>query len=253
MTDQDDIRREVQGRVLILTLDRASKKNALTVSMYQALSRHVADADRNPDIGAILLTGAGDCFTAGNDMGDFRERAESTESRPSAGLAFIEQLMACNTPVVAAVQGLAVGIGTTLLLHCDFVLAERGARFRTPFVDLGLCPEAASSLLMPLMLGFRRASDLLLAGEALSAEEALRCDLVSRLCEGDELQTAALELATRLAAKPAESLRLSKSLMRRYWRDAVAEALEIEREHFSERLRSDDCREALERFFNRAG
>jgi enoyl-CoA hydratase/carnithine racemase len=251
MTDNNEIKREIKNGVLALTIDRPSKKNALTVSMYQTLSRHVAEADRDPAIGAILLTGAGDCFTAGNDMGDFRERAEAMEPKPSSGLAFIEQLMACDTPVVAAVRGLAVGIGTTLLLHCDFVLADRSARFRTPFVDLGLCPEAASSFLMPLMLGFRRASDLLLAGDSLDAEEALRCDLVSRLCEEGELQSAALELATRLAAKPRESLRLSKSLMRRYWREAVAEALEIERGHFTERLQSDDCKAALDRFFNR--
>ena len=251
MANNDEIQSELHGRVLLLTINRASKKNALTVSMYQTLSQHVADADRDPAIGAILLAGAGDCFTAGNDMGDFRERAESTDPKPSSGLALIAQLMECDTPVVAAVQGLAVGIGTTLLLHCDFVIAARNARFQTPFADLGLCPEAASSLLMPLMLGFRRASDLLLAGEALTAEEALKCDLVSRLCEEGELHSASLELATRLAAKPAESVRLSKSLMRRHWREAIAETLEVEREHFSERLHSDDCRQALDRFFSR--
>lgn len=251
MSGTDQIQRQVEKGVLILTITRPEKKNALTTAMYQTLGRYVTEADQDPEIGAILLTGAGDDFTAGNDMGDFRERAEASEPKPSAGLAFIEQLMACDTPVVAAVQGLAVGIGTTLLLHCDFVLAARSARFRTPFVDLGLCPEAASSLLMPLMLGFRRASDLLLAGESLDAEAALRCDLVSRVCEAEELQAAALELASRLAAKPAESLRLSKALMRRYWRDAIAEALEIERGHFGERLQSADCRSALDRFFNR--
>lgn len=251
MTLSDDIRHEVKGKVLVLTLARAGKKNALTVPMYETLSHYVVEADKDPAIGSIVLTGEGDCFTAGNDMGDFRERAEDTEPKPSSGLAFIEKLMTCDTPVVAAVSGLAVGIGTTMLLHCDFVLADRTARFRTPFVDLGLCPEAASSLLMPLMLGFRRANDLLLAGETLDAEAALRCDLASRLCEAGELQAAALELANRLADKPAESLRLSKSLIRRHWREAIASTLDIERDHFGQRLQSEDCRAALERFFNR--
>lgn len=251
MSANGEIQRQLEGAVLILTIARPAKKNALTVDMYQTLSRYVTEADQDPSIKAIVLTGAGDCFTAGNDMGDFRERAETEKPKPSSGLAFIECLMACDTPVVAAVHGLAVGIGTTLLLHCDFVLADRSARFSTPFVDLGLCPEAASSLLMPLMLGFRRASDLLLAGESLDAEAALRCDLVSRLCEEGQVVNAALDLATRLAGKPAESVRLSKALIRRQWREAIAEALEVERGHFGERLRSADCRSALARFFNR--
>lgn len=251
MSLSDDIRHEVKGQVLVLTLARAAKKNALTVPMYETLSHYVAEADKDPAIGAILLTGEGSCFTAGNDMGDFKDRAEATQPKPSSGLAFIEKLMACDTPVVASVSGLAVGIGTTMLLHCDFVLADRTARFRTPFVDLGLCPEAASSLLMPLMLGFRRANDLLLAGETLDAEAALRCDLISRLCEEGELQADALELASRLASKPAESLRLSKSLIRRYWQDAIATTLNTERDHFGQRLQSEDCRAALDRFFSR--
>ena len=174
MANDGEILRQVESGVLTLTIARPGKKNALTIEMYQALGRYLAEGDQDPAIAAILLRGAGDCFTAGNDMGDFRKRAEATEPRPSAGLAFIEDLMACDTPVIAAVQGLAVGIGTTLLMHCDFVLADTSAKFRTPFVDLGLCPEAASSLLMPLMLGFRRANDLLLAGETLDAEQALR-------------------------------------------------------------------------------
>ncbi|MAL99040.1 MAG: crotonase [Alteromonadaceae bacterium] len=247
----DEVQREVSGRVLVLTLNRPTKKNALTVPMYRALSDYVMEGDRDPAIGAILLQAKGDSFSAGNDMDDFRKRAEASEPGSSAGLDFIEVLLGCDTPVVASVQGRAIGIGTTMLLHCDFVVADSSARFSTPFVDLGLCPEAASSLLMPLMLGFRRANDLLLAGEMLSAEQALDCQLVSRLCEPEALATAAHELAVKLAAKPAGSMRLSKSLMRRYWRDAIREAIHLEREHFSECLQSPDCRAALDRFFNR--
>lgn len=247
----DEIQSTVQGRVRVLTLNRPSKKNALTVPMYRALSAHIEEADQDPGTGAIVLQARGDSFSAGNDMDDFRERAQAAEPGSSAGLDFIEVLLGCSTPVIASVQGRAIGIGTTMLLHCDFVLADRNARFSTPFVDLGLCPEAASSLLMPLMLGFRRANELLLAGETLDAEQALDCQLISRLYEPEQLAAATHELAAKIAAKPAGSLQLSKSLLRRYWRDAIKEALELEREHFTDRLRSADCKAALDRFFSR--
>jgi enoyl-CoA hydratase/carnithine racemase len=164
----------------------------------------------------------------------------------------VEALMACDTPVVAAANGLAIGIGTTMLPHCDFVYAGRSAVFRTPFVDLGLCPEAASSLLLPLTIGPRRASELLLAGEAVNAEEALACGLVSRLFDDAETEAAARAQAERLARKPRESVRLAKRLMRRYWAAAVAEALDYEREQFAARLKSEDAQAALAAFFARS-
>lgn len=251
MSQETLILKRVHQGVLILTLNRPEKKNALTVPMYQALSRCIDEADRDPMVGAVVICAAGETFTAGNDMADFRERAVATEPGTSSGLEFIEHLMACEIPIVASVQGWALGIGTTVLLHCDFVLASPDARFKTPFVDLGLCPEAASSLLMPLMLGFRRANELLLAGDTFTAEQAVECQLVNRLCAKDSLLDESLALAAKLAAKPADSLRLSKTLLRRYWRDAIQEALEIERGHFGERLKSADCRAALDQFFGR--
>ncbi|WP_087720743.1 enoyl-CoA hydratase/isomerase family protein [Salinicola salarius] len=234
-----------------LQLNRPDKKNALTEAMYNELSAKVREADRDETVGAIVLSGAGDCFTTGNDILDFRERVQDPAPRPSAGLDFIEQLMNCETPVIAAVKGLAIGIGTTLLMHCDFVVAARSAIFRTPFVDLGLCPEAASSFLMPLMVGYRKASELLLLGEALDADTALRCDLVNRVVEDEALEATALEMARSLAAKPRESVLLSKALMRRAWAARVKDTLEFERDHFGERLKSEDCQTALARFLER--
>lgn len=234
-----------------LQINRPDKKNALTEEIYHTLSARVQAADRDEDVGAIVLSGVGDCFTSGNDIFDFRDRARDPEPRPSAGLNFIEHLMACETPVVASVKGLAVGIGTTLLMHCDFVIAGRSAVFRTPFVDLGLCPEAASSFLMPLVLGYRKASELLLLGEALDAETALRHDLVNRVVADEALEMTTQELAQRLAAKPRASLRLSKALLRRAWAGTVKETLDLERGHFAERLKSPECQAALEGFLNR--
>lgn len=238
--------------VLTLRIQRPDKKNALTVAMYDRLREAVAPADADPDVRAILITGTADCFTAGNDLQDFQERATSATPRPSAGLRMIEALMACDTPLVAAVNGLAIGIGTTMLPHCDFVYAGRSAVFRTPFVDLGLCPEAASSLLLPLVAGPRRAADLLLAGEAMNAEEAAACGLVSRVVDDAETEAQALAQAERLARKPVASVRLTKRLLRRFWAAAMAETLDYEREQFAARLKSEDAQAALAAFFARS-
>ncbi|GAB2801786.1 enoyl-CoA hydratase-related protein [Halomonas shantousis] len=251
MSESSAVLRTIEQGVCHLQINRPDKKNALTETIYRELSESVKAADRDDAVGAIVLSGVGDCFTAGNDIGDFRDRAQDPTPRPSAGLDFIEHLMNCETPVIASVKGLAIGIGTTLLMHCDFVIAGRSAVFRTPFVDLGLCPEAASSFLMPLMLGYRKANELLLLGEALDAETALRHDLINWVVEDDALEATTREMAQRLAAKPRESVRLSKALLRRAWAAQVKETLEIEREHFGERLKSDDCQAALRRFLER--
>lgn len=237
--------------VLHLVINRPDKKNALTRSMYETLSHAVNAATDDERVSAIVISGAGPVFTAGNDLDDFRARATDDNPRPSAGLAFIETLMNCDTPVIAAVEGLAIGIGTTLLLHCDSVISARNATFKTAFVDLGLVPEAASTVTMPLHLGARRAADLLLLGEVLNGDEARECGLVSRVVDTGDAVEEALALARRLAAKPRDALRASKRLMRAPWREQIKEALERERAVFAERLRSDDCRAALERLARR--
>lgn len=239
------------GGVLHLVINRPEKKNALTRSMYNALAEAVTKANQDTEVSAIVLSGTGGVFTAGNDLDDFRARAADANPKPSAGLAFIEALMDCDTPVIVAVEGLAIGIGTTLLLHCDSVITGRSATFKTAFVDLGLVPEAASTVTMPLHLGARRAADLLLMGEVLTGDEARECGLASKVVDDGTALDEALAQAERLAGKPRDALRASKRLMRAPWRDQVKAALEREREVFSQRLRSEDCQAALNRLSRR--
>ena len=234
-----------------LVISRAEKKNALTRAMYQQLSDEIARAAADTGVNAIVLSGEGGVFTAGNDLDDFRARATDAHPAPSAGLAFIETLINCDTPVIAAVEGLAIGIGTTLLLHCDSVIAGRSTRFKTAFVDLGLVPEAASTVTMPLHLGARRSADLLLMGDTLNGEEARECGLVSRMVEDGQAVAQALVQAERLSAKPRDALIASKRLIKAPWREMIWDALERERPVFSERLRSEECRAALARMGKR--
>lgn len=237
--------------VLQLVINRPEKKNALTRAMYQQLSDAVIRANKDKAVNAIVISGAGGVFTAGNDLDDFRARATDEHPEPSAGLAFIEALMNCDTPVIAAVEGLAIGIGTTLLLHVDVVVAAENATFKTAFVDLGLVPEAASTVTMPLHLGARKATDLLLLGEVINGNDARECGLASRVAAQGQALIEALALAASLANKPREALRASKRLIRAPWREQIKQALEREREVFSERLRSEDCRAALDKLTRR--
>ena len=236
-----------EQKTIHLVIDRPEKKNALTRSMYEQLARYVREANSDEQVHAIVLSGADGVFTAGNDLDDFRARATDENPEPSAGLAFMEVLMDCDTPVIVAVEGLAIGIGTTMLLHCDSVFAGRTARFKTAFVDLGLVPEAASTVTMPLHIGSRMAAELLLFGETLDGAQAAACGLVSRVVDDGQALDFALAQAARLSEKPRDALRASKRLMKAPWRDQAQQALEREREVFSERLRSDDCRNALNR------
>lgn len=247
-----DVVIEQTNGILTLRMQRPEKKNALTMAMYGTMREAVLAANDDANVRAIVITGTADCFTAGNDLLDFQQRASDPQPHESTGLQMIEALMVCETPVIAAVNGLAIGIGTTMLLHCDFVYAGRSARFSTPFVDLGLCPEAASSLLLPLVAGPRRAAEMLLAGEALDADEALACGLVSRVVDDGDTLPRAWAQAERMAQKPRESVRLTKRLLRRFWSQAVAETLDYERDRFAERLRSEDVQAALAAFFARA-
>jgi len=233
--------------VLQLVINRPEKKNALTRDMYQQLGDAVLRANNDETVNAIVISGAGGVFTAGNDLDDFRARATDENPKPSAGLVFIEALINSDTPVIAAVEGLAIGIGTTLLLHVDVVVAAESAKFKTAFVDLGLVPEAASTVTMPLHLGARRATDLLLLGEVLNGNEARECGLASRVVDDGQALAEAMVVAAGLATKPREALRASKRLIRAPWREQVEQALAREREVFSERLRSEDCRAALDK------
>lgn len=251
MADPHIIEERREG-VAVLRMQRPEKKNSLTAAMYNALREGIERADQDPAIGAVVITGTDDCFTAGNDLHDFQAAAMAeTPMERSRALEMIEAIARSEVPVIAAVNGIAIGIGTTLLLHCDFVYAGTSAVFRTPFVDLGLCPEAASSLLLPLIIGPRRASEMLLGGMPLDAEQARDCGLVNSVHADEQTLSAALAQAANLARKPREAVRLSKRLMREHWQANILQTMAEERREFGQRLQSDDCKAALAAFFGR--
>jgi enoyl-CoA hydratase/carnithine racemase len=240
---------EYQGSILRITINRPEKKNALTGDMYLALRDAVNQAEQDANIRVILLHGTEDCFTSGNDLQDFAKTPRSGE--PSPVSQFLAALSRAKKPVVAAVNGPAVGIGTTMLLHCDLVYAGTSARFQLPFVNLGLCPEAASSFLLPKLVGYQRAAELLLLGEPFSAEKAQEMGLVNGVYPNAELLQNALAQAQKLAAQPPASVRLTKMLLKKAGAKAVAETMEEERRLFAKRLLSPEASEAFSAFFER--
>jgi enoyl-CoA hydratase/carnithine racemase len=245
----DLIRTDRRGNVLHVELNRPEKKNALTVEMYQALLEAFSSVEGDRELRAVLLTGAGDAFTAGNDLKDFLERPPTSEEAPVHR--FLQALIDTRVPVVAAVHGFAVGIGTTMLLHCDLVYAARSARFHLPFTSLGLVPEAGSSLLLPQRIGYARAAEMLLLGEPLSAQDAFAAGFVSGIFDDESLRQEVWSRLERLVALPPEAVRTTKSLMRDANRSALPEQMQREAERFAERLGSEEAREVMRRFFEK--
>jgi len=239
---------ERKGDVLAITLARPDRRNAITVAMYATLADAFESAAGDDSVRLITLRGQGQDFTAGNDLGDFM--AELPRDGSDIPVWRLLRALAKNqVPVVAAVHGNAVGIGTTMLFHCDFVIAEEGTRFLMPFVDLGLVPEAASSLILPRLAGRRRAARYLLLGEPFGPEEALDFGLVSHLAPAGQLDAIVDRVVEALRAKPAEALRLTQRLLRRGNSDELLERMELENGHFSERLTSTEVRDAISAFF----
>jgi enoyl-CoA hydratase/carnithine racemase len=234
--------------VLEIRLDRPEKKNALTRAMYDAMADAFEQADADPALRVALLTGTGDTFTSGNDITDFQSRG-AVDGRSSASR-FLPAISSMRKPLVAAVNGTAVGVGTTMLAHCDLIVAARSARFVMPFTSLGLVPEAASSLLFPRLLGNQRASALLLLGEPLDAETALQWGFVNRVVDDAALMDAARELARRLAALPPQAVRLTKQLIRHGATDVMGRMGE-ELAMFRERLGSPETKEAFAAFMEK--
>ena len=235
------------GGVLSLTMNRPERRNAITVAMYAALADAIEGAANDETIRLITLEGAGEDFTGGNDLADFMAEMPSGDDIPVWRL--LRALAANPVPLVAAVHGNAVGIGTTMLFHCDLVLAEEGTRFIMPFVDLGLVPEAASSLLMPRLAGRRRAARYVLLGEPFGVDEAYEFGLVSHRVAKGELNGALDALVAQLLAKPTEALRLTQRLLRGEAHAEILDRMELENGHFAERLRSDEVRQAITAFF----
>lgn len=232
-----------------LTISRPDKRNALDRATYGALGAALLDAAENEAVRVVVLTGAGGCFTSGNDLADFQDTAPTGE--PSAGLTYLKVLSGFQKPIIAAVEGFAIGIGTTMLLHCDFAFAGAGARFRLPFVNLGLCPEGASSFLLPRIAGTKRAAELLLLGEVFGPETAVEAGIVNAVtAEGAALETA-MGKARALAKLPPVSLATTKRLMKAHLHEAVAHALELEAESFHALRRGPEAQAAFAAFFRR--
>lgn len=236
--------------ILTLSFDRADKKNAITDAMYGTLADEIAGAERDSDTLVILLRAEGDTFTAGNDLADFRQsNSESSDSAEKNVARFLRALAAAGKPIVAAVQGKAVGVGATLLLHCDYVVLAEGAALVTPFVGLGLVPEAGSSLLLPARIGHVRAFSMFALGEPVPAESALQWGLANRVVPVAELDAVAIEVATRLAAQPAGAVAATKRLMRSP--EAIQARIDEESALFYERLKSAEAQEAFAAFAER--
>ncbi len=241
---------ERRDAVLSVMLARPERRNAITVAMYAALADAIEGAQGDSSIRLITLEGQGDDFTAGNDLGDFINTLPRPGKEDDIPVWRLLRALARNrVPIVAAVHGNAVGIGTTMLFHCDFVLAEDGSRFVMPFVDLGLVPEAASSLLLPRLAGRRRAARYLLLGEPFGATEALDMGLASHVVPQGQLKPALAGLVAALLAKPPEALRQTQALLRREATEEILERMELENGHFAERLQSDEVKQAIAAFF----
>ena len=236
--------------LLTVRLNRPDKKNALTRAMYSQLAQALAMADSDPQVRAVLLSGSSDCFTAGNDIVDFLEQPPNDLDNPV--FQFMLSLLDCCKPVIAAVAGPAVGIGTTLLLHCDLVYVSRDARLRLPFVNLGLCPEFGSSLILPRLLGQARAAQLLLLGEGFSGEQAVAWGIATEALDTGEATLAkAREVALRFESLPPDAVRISKQLMKAPDREQLRKVIEEEGKLFTQRLRSPEAVAALSGFINR--
>ena len=240
---------ETKDRVLRIELARTDKKNALTQDMYRVMRQALAAADADSQVRAILIHGTRDCFTSGNDLKDFLGRKPG--DGPAESFRFINALPQVAKPLVAAVGGPAVGVGTTMLLHCDLVYASPAARFQMPFVPLGVVPEAASSLLLPMVAGYQRAAELLLLGQPFSAEKALAAGFVTEIVPEAELLEYARNAAAAVAALPPASVRLAKQLMKRPLLEAIAAQMQEEGRIFAERLQSAEAKEAMTAFLEK--
>jgi enoyl-CoA hydratase/carnithine racemase len=244
-----DIITEGSGNILRIQLNRPAKKNAMTSDMYLALA-YLFDAAANDDqVRVVLWHGAGDSFSAGNDIQDFLKNPPGPGESPQARL--IEALINFDKPIVVAVQGAAIGGGTTMLTHCDFVFAGESAKFQMPFISLAVVPEFGTSCTVPARIGYLRAAELILLGLPFTAKRAAELGLVTRVLPDQELLATATQAARDLAKKPPAALQACKRLMKSSTRDQVERAVKLENEEFSVRVRSAEAREALNAFIEK--
>lgn len=243
----DDIETTREGSTLIVRFARPAKKNALTIAMYERLNAVLAEAAADKTVRAVVFGSTSETFTAGNDLADFMQNPPSGSDSPV--FRFIMGLAAFEKPLIAAVDGKAIGLGLTMLLHCDFVYATERASLVAPFVNLGLVPEAASSLLLPKLIGHARAAEVLLLGEPVSAQQAFSWGLVSAIVTPDQLMPRALQTAQKLAERAPTAVKLSKALMKDTTQ--VKERMQQEGAHFVSQLQSPEVAEAIGAFFEK--
>jgi enoyl-CoA hydratase/carnithine racemase len=236
------------GAIRIVRMNRPDKKNALTRAMYADMSRALREADQSDAIRCVIFAGTTGVFSAGNDITDFLNTADTGLHSPV--LEFLHALAHSKKPMVAAVGGIAVGVGTTMLLHCDHVVAASDAMLSTPFLKLALIPEAASTLLAPMRMGYARAFSMLVMGRPLSAAEAREAGLVNTVVDAAEVDPAALQAAREIAALPPRAVAVARGLMRNRL-DEVVERIDTEAKHYRELLQSDEARAAFQAFFAR--
>lgn len=244
-----EIQSQVSDRVLEISIQRPERKNALTMAMYTAMAELLREAATDPGVRVVILTGCDGAFTSGNDLADFLGGSASGEESPV--FQFMRALYEFPKPVIAAVSGVAVGIGTTLLLHCDLAIADEHAVFQMPFVNLGLCPEYASSYLLPRIMGHAKASELLLLGNKFDAQTAADVNILNEVVFSGETLARAREYARELAAKAPEAVRLTKKLLRQGIHARGMEFIREEAGHFQQRLQSEEFREAATAFMEK--
>src|ERR1700750_1100687 len=244
-----DILTERSGNILSIQLNRPAKKNAMTSSMYITMAELLNGAAKDDQVHVVLWHAAGNSFSAGNDIEDFMKNPPAPGESPQAQL--IHGLINFEKPLVAAVQGAAIGGGTTMLAHCDFVYAGESAKFQLPFVNLALVPEFGSSCLFPQRFGYLRAAELIMLGQPFDARLAAEIGLVTRVVPDEKVLATATETAEKLAAKPPGALQASNRLIKRFSRKHIAQAIKDENEEFASRVRSPEAKEALTAFLQK--
>ncbi|WP_423680786.1 MULTISPECIES: enoyl-CoA hydratase [unclassified Undibacterium] len=248
-----DILTHKENGILTINFNRPEKKNAITAAMYQAMADALRDAESDNAVRAILITGKPEIFTAGNDLEDFMKNASSLASSEAVPpvYQFMQALNESSKPVIAAVSGAAVGIGTTLLMHCDLIYLADNAKLSMPFTQLGLCPEFASSMIFQKIVGYQRAAEKLMLGEPFSAQEALEMGFVNKVVPLEELLPYAQQVAAKIVALPAASIRVTKRLMKANQPAEVSAKMLEENKHFAAMLHGPEAREAFMAFFQK--
>ena len=249
VSTDENVKYSIDGQVFVLEIHRPQKKNALLPSMYAALAAGLRQANEDASVNVTLIRGVDDCFTSGNDVSSFLASDTPTTERPS--VAFMNALNESKKPIVAAISGLAIGIGTTLLFHCDLIYASENCFLQLPFSRLGLCPEAGSSYLLPKQIGHVRAAELMLLGDRFSASKAKEYGIINEVLPQNQYLEFAMNKAQELAAFPSDSVQTSKALLKRGQQDTVSDTIDVELQEFARLLETPDAQAIVEAFLNK--